>query len=261
MIGSPIDTCEDTMSKYVLVVIAGILVLLSGCQSYQTPGGPAPIGAMTAASVADRLRSVPEAPLPAIIAYTRVQDAGYRSWNDGGTNRGSLSIVGPREIERPEDAQAMASWAEVKHIARLTPILVPPQGDSLMALREGAATLHADVLAIYTVDTVFDVDDHDIGPIGLITLGLAPTKNARVRSSVSMAFFDVRTGHCYGTAEGSASDGQLASAWTSGDAIDQCRLRVERQAFEAMLGEARKTWEGAAATRRAAIDGAPATPR
>jgi hypothetical protein len=76
-----------------------------------------------------------------------------------------------------------------------------------------------------------------------------------------MAFFDVRTGHCYGTAEGSASDGQLASAWTSGDAIDQCRLRVERQAFEAMLGEARKTWEGAAATRRAAIDGAPATPR
>lgn len=244
-----------------LATVLTLLTLAVGCTSYRTPGGPAPIGEMTAASVAARLRSAPETPLPAIIAFTRVQESGYRSWNDGGVDRGPLSLVGPREIEREPDARAIAGWAEVRDVVRLTPILVRAQADSLLALREGAASLHADVLAIYTVDTVFDIDSHDIGPIGLITLGLAPTEQARVRTSVSMALFDVRTGHCFGTAEGTASDDQLANAWTSSDAVDQCRLRVERKAFEAMLDEARKTWEGAASIRRAALVGEPAKPR
>ncbi len=230
---------------------------LVGCASYRTPGGPAPIGAMTAASVADRLRTVPEAPLPAILAFTRVQELGYRSYKDGGVDRGTLSVVGPRELEREDDWKSMHAWMEVRDVVRLTPILIRAQPDSLLAMREGAATLHADVLALYTVDTVFDIDDHDIGPIGLITLGLAPTKSARVRSSISMAFFDVRTGFCFGTAEGSAADDQLASAWTSSDALDECRLRVERQAFEAMLRESKVTWESAAAQRRASLAGEP----
>ena len=78
------------------ISLANVLTLPAvavGCASYRTPGGPAPIGEMTAASVAERLRSVPETPLPAIIAFTRVQESGYRSWNDGGVDRGSLSLV------------------------------------------------------------------------------------------------------------------------------------------------------------------------
>lgn len=240
------------MSNYTLASVAALL-FLAGCASYTTPGGPAPIGQMTAASVADKLRCVPEAPMPATMAYTRVQDSGWRSWSDAGVARGNLSLVGPRELEREEDAKAMAAWTDVKALVRLTPILVPVHSDSLLAMREGAASLHADVLALYTLDTVFHVDDHDFGPLGLITLGFAPTKSARVSCTVSMAFFDVRTGFCYGTAEATAADDQLASAWTSSDAVDQCRRRVERQAFEAVIPEAGKAWSAAAANRRVAV--------
>ncbi len=234
---------------------ATIATLFACGASYRTPGGPAAIGAMTTASVADQLKTVPEAQLPAIIAFTRVQDSGYRSRYDGGVNRGSVALVGPRELERDDDAKTMAAWSEVREVVRITPILVAATGDPLMALREGAAALHADVLALYTVDTTFRVDDSDFGPLGLISLGMAPTRSAQVHSSVSMAFFDVRTGFCYGTAEGSANDDQLANAWTSDNAVDQCRLRVERKAFEAMLLEAGKTWAAAAASRKAALGG------
>lgn len=233
--------------------LAATIILVGGCATYTTPGGPAPIGKMTTESVADRLRCVPEAPIPATMAYARVQDSGWRSWTDDGVARGNLSLVGPRELEREVDAKAMAAWPDVKALVRLTPILVPTHTDSLLAMREGAASLQADVLALYTLDTDFHVDDHDFGPLGIISLGFAPTKNARVTCTVSIAFFDVRTGFCYGTAEATASDDQLASAWTSSDAVDQCRRRVERQAFVALIPQAGKAWGQAAANRRVAL--------
>ncbi|MFZ9915775.1 MAG: hypothetical protein ACO3IB_10645, partial [Phycisphaerales bacterium] len=68
----------------------------------------------------------------------------------------------------------------------------------------------------------------------------------------------------------SADDDQLANSWTDDDAVDQCRRRVERRAFEALLVESRKTWTSiaeqrarqiaAAADRGPSPRGAPAAP-
>lgn len=247
--------------------VSAALALLGGCAShYVTPGDSASIMELASEgrpasdarpasdepplgdpAVAERMQVRPAASWPAGIAFARVQAGGYRSHGGAGVDRGSIALVGANDLEREADAAAIAGWPSVRGVARLTPILVPASDRPFGALREGAATLRADIVALYTVDTDFRVDDRDIGPLGLLTLGLAPTKNAVVNSTVSIAFFDVRTGFCYGAAEGSASDDQLASAWTSEQAMDDARRRAERAAFERMLVEAGKAWAGIAA--------------
>ena len=50
------------------------------------------------------------------------------------------------------------------------------------------------------------VDAVSPGALGLVTLGLAPTKSAIVNSTASLTFFDVRAGFVCGTAEASVRD-------------------------------------------------------
>ena len=235
-----------------LAALAAVFLLAFGCNAtYRTPGGAAPIGAMTAPSIAERLATRPEAPFPATVALVRVQARDYWSHSTAGVARGALSIVAADDLETPDDAQDIASWPGLRAVVRLAAILVPPPRgevplDALLALREGAASLHADILALYTIDTVMRVDDWSPGALGLVTLGLAPTRTAVVQSVASLAFIDVRTGFVFGTAEGSARDSQPANTWTSGDATDQCRRRVEREALAKLLRAAGETYAGMA---------------
>jgi hypothetical protein len=267
-----------TLPVVSLVAFLALTVILApGCTSYyRTPGGPAPIGEMTAPTIAEKLRTRPESPMPATLALVRVQEGGYWSRSVSGVRRGGISIVSADDLERSEDAQRIALWPQVRAVTRLTALLVPQPSDAsgerapssgMLALREGAASLHADILALYTIDTTFRVDDFSPGALGLVTLGLAPTKTAVVNTTASMAFIDVRTGYIHGTAEASARDDQAANSWTSEDAVDQCRRRVEREALSRMMIEAEKCWSGIAAARRAELEAAtsataatPATP-
>lgn len=236
-----------------LLIVAPLAVLGACSSSYVTPAGPAPIGAMTAPSIAERYRLVPESPMPATLAFTRIQSDGYRSFSTTGANRGGISLVGPKDLEQDADAEAIRAWPSVRDVVRLTPIIVPNGPDPLLALREGAATLHADILLVYTIDTNFDVNQVAIGPLGVITLGMIPNRSAAVRSTASAALLDVRTGYCYGTAESTASDDQLANHWTTDQAVDDCRVRVEREALDGLLAETARVWARVAASRGAAV--------
>lgn len=200
-----------------------------------------------AVAIAERMKLMPSATWPAGIALARVQASGYRSGSCAGVDRGSISIVSAGDLEHENDASTIAGWPSVRGFVRLTPILVPASGSAMLSLRQGAATMRADILALYTIDTDFRVDDADVGPLSIVTLGLAPTRNAVVSTTASIAFFDVRTGFCYGAAEGSATDDQIANAWTSSQAVDDARKRAERLAFERMLTEAGKAWQGISA--------------
>lgn len=248
-------------SRTTLALLLALSVLpVAGCQtSYRTPGGPAPIGEMTAPSIAERLRAQPEAPMPATLAFVRIQAGNYDSSSIAGVRRGRVSIVSASDLEVPADVERIRKWPDVAAFARLSAIIIPEARDNgsdaaMLALREGAATLHADILALYTVDTTFRVDDFSPGALGLVTLGLAPTKSAVVNSTASVAFVDVRTGFVYGAAEASSRDDQLANSWTSEDAVDQCRRRVEREAFAALLSEAERAWQAIASGRRAQLE-------
>jgi hypothetical protein len=243
-----------------LAPLAVAVVLATGCQTYyRTPGAPAPIGEMTSPSIAKQLRVQPEAPIPATLAFVRVQDGNYYSSSIAGVRRGGVSIVSASDLEVPADLERLQKWTDVAACARLSAIIIPQVKDTgpdaaMLAVREGAAALHADIIALYTIDTVFRVDDASPGALGLVTLGLAPTKSAVVNSTASMAFVDVRSGFVYGTAEASSRDDQLANSWTSEDAVDQCRRRVEREALTALLAEGERAWQSIAAQRRAQLE-------
>lgn len=247
---------HSTLSSLQPLALVVAAALLGGCSAkYVTPSGPAPIGAMTTGSVADRYRLVPESPMPATLAFTRVQACGYRSFSAAGVDRGGISLVGPKDLERDTDAEAIRAWPSVRDVVRLTPIIVPNGADAALALREGAATLHADILLIYTMDTEFDVNQVAIGPLGVVTLGMIPNRSAVVRSTASAVFLDVRTGYCYGTAESSAKDDQVANHWTTQQATDDCRVRVERKALDGLMAEASKAWTQVALSRGVALSG------
>jgi hypothetical protein len=55
---------------------------------------------------------------------------------------------------------------------------------------------------------------------------------------------DTRNGYVYGVDETTARSNQIASAWTSDDAVDDARLRTEGKAFDQLVGEFEKTWKG-----------------
>ena len=126
-------------------------------------------------------------------------------------------------------------------------LLLPPQLNSDMDLRQAAAALHADVLLVYTLDTTFRVED-SLAPLTVVTLGLSPNQHARVVCTASAVLLDTRNGFVYGVAEATQQGTQLASAWTSGAAVDDTRRRTETQAFDKLVGELEKTWVGVVRT-------------
>jgi hypothetical protein len=107
--------------------------------------------------------------------------------------------------------------------------------------------MHADVLLIYTLDTTFLVEDK-VAPLTVVTLGLSPNQQAKVVCTASALLMDTRNGYLYGLAEATDRQDQLASAWTSGAAVDQARRRTETKAFSKLVAELEKTWAGVVQT-------------
>jgi hypothetical protein len=71
---------------------------------------------------------------------------------------------------------------------------------------------------------------------------MLPTKEAKVTVTASGGLIDVRTGYIYGLVEATSQEKQIASSWTSQDAVDQSRQRAERKAFVQLIDEVEKTW-------------------
>jgi hypothetical protein len=107
------------------------------------------------------------------------------------------------------------------------------------------------MLLVYSMDTGFNVENTDLGPLSLITLGFLPNKKARVTATASAAIFDVRTGFIFGVAEATATEQQRATFWSSSEAIDSARLAAEANAFQKLIGEVEKLWGGVVATHAA----------
>lgn len=90
-----------------LALSSALVLLVLGCGStgYVTPGGGAPLGSLTSQPIAQQLQLVPESPMPAGLAFTRVQAVGYRSCLDFAPSGRRLSP--PRRTARVRsDARA-----------------------------------------------------------------------------------------------------------------------------------------------------------
>jgi hypothetical protein len=234
-----------------LVSTAIAFVLLAGCQTYTTPGGPADFRAMgitaeeveqrTDAGIAERLERQPLASFPVTLAVVRVQQPGYRSRSAGSFGDGRYSVVTVRDIENDADYERVLNLNMINRLIPLNRMVIPNRLQSDRELREAAASVHADMLLVYTVDTAFG-SESKFAPLSTFTIGLFPEREARVTSTVSAAIVDTRNGYVYGLTEATAEETQLANAWTSRSAVEQSRRRAERKAFDGMLDRFEDMW-------------------
>lgn len=232
------------MIRKILLVTRYLLLLLcvGGCSiAYRTPGGGANLKLFADRDIREIFERQPSAPRPVHLAIARVQEPNYRSYSTRSHGQGRYSVVTVRDVEQDEDFERLASLADVAQVVPLNRLLLPDKLESDMDLRRAAATLHADMILIYTFDTDFSTDDF-LRPLTVITLGLSPNKLVRVSTTASAVLLDVRTGYVYGACESTARRQQLASAWTSRDAVDHSRRKTEREAFEQLLGGFAEMW-------------------
>jgi hypothetical protein len=223
-----------------------VLLMISGCSTYQTPGAGFNVGNLSKADedIATLMKREPAAPFPARVALARVQASGYYSRNNQCYGRGQFCVVTTRDIETEQDLERLTQLPMVGGIASMSRILLPSELKSIKDLRLAAASLKTDLLLVYSIDTHFNVESTDIGPLGLISLGFLPNKKAHVTTTASVVLFDVRSGYVFGTAEATATEQQRATFWSSEDAIESSRLKTEAEAFHKMIGELEKLWKG-----------------
>jgi len=227
-------------------------VVFSGCgMSYVTPGAGAEplalaetdLSQLTDTDIQEILDRKPASPFPAIMAYVRLQSPGYRSYSYHSYGHGRYSVVPTRDIETDDDFKKLANLPMISDVAPLSRALIPQNLNSHKQLRLSAAQLHADLLLVYTLDTVFRIKDHDIGPLGIISLGFLPNREARITTTASAVLFDVRTAYVYGLVEATEYEKQMASTWTAYEAVEDARKKAERKAFEKLLDEFPLVWK------------------
>ncbi|HET8761481.1 MAG TPA: hypothetical protein VFN94_10445 [Nitrospiria bacterium] len=227
-------------------LLVAFLILCSGCASYVTPGGPVRLADINRADILEVASRKPSPNFPARIAIARVQAPEYKSYSTEGFGTGRFSVLTTQELLTEEQLDSIGKWPSVAGVTTVNRLLLPSRLESLDDLRLAAAKVQADVLLVYTIDTTFRVQGRTYGPLSVISLGLAPDRDAYITSTASALFTDVRTGFVYGTAESTAKASDLTSFWGSKNTIDKKRLEAEQHAFNAFVPEAEKTWAGIA---------------
>ncbi|WP_333609576.1 hypothetical protein [Arsukibacterium sp.] len=147
-------------------------------------------------------------------------------------------------MESQSDFDKLLALPQLQGIAPLNSILLPENLDSIKSLREAAARLKADILVIYTFNTSFHVAGQRYAPLNVISLGFLKNKEVSVTTTVSAAFFDVRTEYLYGLSEATDTKNKHSSIWSSSADVDDLRLATEKQAFAKLIPELEKTWAG-----------------
>ncbi len=230
-----------------------LLLFVGGCSiGYRTPGGGANLKLFADRDIREIFERQPSAPRPVHLAIARVQAPRYRSYSSRSHGQGRYSVVTVRDVEQEQDFERIAKLPDIAQVVPLNRLLLSDQLESDRELRLAAAALHADMILIYTFDTDFSSDDF-LRPLTVITLGLSPNKWVRVSTTASAVLLDVRTGYVYGACESTARRKQLASAWTSRDAVDHSRRKTEREAFELLLADFEKLWAGVASDSLAGV--------
>ncbi|OLB10035.1 MAG: hypothetical protein AUH10_13135 [Gammaproteobacteria bacterium 13_2_20CM_66_19] len=239
-----------------------LALLLAGCSTYRTPGAGVNLGDFSRADadIGEVMKREPAAAFPARVAIARVEAPGYTTRGASCFGKGRLCLVTAHEVETDQDFAQLAGMPQVAAAAPLGRMLIPGELKTMKDLRLGAASLRADLLLVYSIDTRFHVESTDIGPLALMSLGFLPNKKAHVTATASAALIDVRSGFVYGVAESTATEEQRASVWSTESAIDDSRLKAERGAFRGLLSEYDKLWRGVV-REHATADGEQLTDR
>lgn len=182
------------------------------------------------------LEREPVAPFPASIAVVRL---GGRSYGERHEKRAWLASNSGKTVEALiEHCRRMPMVSTVTPINMLTTKSETTADD----LRETAAGVRADLLLVTSVVTQHTGEDL-AWPIGLVTLGLFPTKVRSTETSATMALIDTRTGYVYAVAEAHDDADQLANGWTAEMAESDAQDRSERRAGEKLIARFEEEWK------------------
>ena len=256
---------QDT--RILLASVVGLVLIASSCQSYTVPGRAADMGLFTRGGELDPVRETddrasaetplaeilarqPMAAFPTALAVARVQGSGYRSeanWQAVGS--GNYTLISSRDEGEQVTLTELEEWPQVSGIVGLNRLLVPEQLETDVELRKAAAQLHADMVLVYTLDTSLETHNRSV-LLTLLSLGIAPTYEARVRTTASAVLLDTRTGYVYGAAEVSTGDEERTSEWNFywGNDVSEEYRDTEHDAIVKLAGELERTWSGILAT-------------
>ena len=260
--------------RMLLAGVVGLVLCASSCQSYTVPGRAADMGLFTRAGELDPVRETderssaetplaeilaraPMAAFPTALAVARVQGSGYRSeasWQAVGS--GSYALISSRDEGEHAVLAKLDAWSQVSGVVGLNRLLVPEQLETDVELRKAAAQLHADMLLVYTLDTSLETHNRSV-LLTILSLGIAPTYEARVRTTASAILLDTRTGYVYGAAEVTTGDEERTSEWNYywGDDVPEEFRDTERDAIVKLAGELERTWIDILATYARAPSG------
>ncbi len=230
--------------KFCKVLFIWVVLFATGCASYTTPGGGVHLSELAESDINELMSKQPAATFPANISIARVQAPGYKTYHTNSFGTGRYSVVTTREVETEEDFLRLSKLPNVAGIAPLSRILLPTRLDSIKALRMASARLKTDILLIYSFDTTFHAGEQSFAPLNAIALGFLKNKEVTVTTTVSAAFFDVRTEYLFGLSEATAKESKNASVWSTSSAVDDMRVTTEKKAFQDLLPEIEKTWTG-----------------
>lgn len=230
-----------------LTLVAALASCSTLNHSYTPPGRGADLQVIAPQPSSDgaiesALQRKPAAGWPATIAAVRVQAPNYASstWSPHRSAAG-FTVMSVREIEKPEHLARLKALANVRDVALASPLLFPEHAQSADELRLAAAQTQADLLLVYTLDTVFRTDQNDPF-LAIVTLGIAPTRIDTITTTAQCILLDVRSGFFYGSAEATERSerkiGELAAEFT----VDSLRLGVEGRAFEKLLASFEELW-------------------
>ncbi len=235
------------------LALLALSLLTVGCAEYVTPGPGADLErvgltktvrqASTDGVIQKAFDKKPLANFPTSIAVVRVQAPGYVSKTVQSYGTGAYSVVTTRDIEKPEQIERLGKLPMVSGIAPINRLLLKPDFQSDVELRQAAAQLQADMLLVYTLDTTFTTEDK-AAPLSVISLGLSPNQQVRVTSTASAVLMDTRNGYIYGLAEATDQKDQMTNAWQNDVAIDDTRRATESAAFDKLVGDLETTWKG-----------------
>jgi len=230
------------MKNYQYSIILCSLFLAS-CASYVTPGRGVSLSEISDTDIQILMSREAAADFPARIAVARVQGSGYRSLSADSYGYGRYSLVTTRDIAQEKDFVRLAQLDGVAGIAPINQFFLPQKLDSIRSLRIAAARLKTDILLIYTFNTRFYVGKQELAPLNLIALGLLNNKKVEVTTTVSSAFFDVRTEYLYGISEVSHTESAFASVWSDDQVVDDLRIKTEKQSFAKLIPILEKNWQ------------------
>ncbi len=223
-----------------------LLLSLSGCATYRTPGAGVPLAELTAAGAAAGRQ--PGAAFPARIALVRVQAAGYGTTNGACYGTGRYCVMTVRNIESERDIQRLQQLPQVAGVDSVPPDRVPPTLNTVGELRPVARALNADLLLLYTLDTRFTVDQAEYDPLADIKPGFLPNRDARVTTKTAAALVDVGSGFVYCKAETTAWRDQNAAVWATRTTIEDERRITETASFELFVDKFALLWRDVVAT-------------